>query len=234
MPFALADAPPVRHLSVAPLGDVPASIPDSCWIAGAVDAIAAKSPGALRDAIRELPDGHLGLRYFRLGYPDSDDVWATPDLTYLPHLHATSWRSEQLRDEGWYRFVEAGVFSLIPRLNGGQPSDVLALLLGQKFKMVQGPRALDRARAELADPNAPALPVFGTRSNAGTPFVPDHAYLLTAATPDGFTVQDSVTRRTFNVDDATLAAALHGVSVRDAGRSDAFGFTGRGGATRRY
>ncbi len=234
MPFTLAEAPPIRHLNVAPLGDVPASIPDSCWIAGAVDAIAAKSPGALRDAIRELPDEHLGLRYFRLGYPDSDDVWATPDLAYLPHLHATAWRPDRLRDEGWYRFVESGVFSLIPRLNGGQPSDVLALLLGEKFKMVQGPRALDRARAELADPNAPALPVFGTKSTASAPFVPDHAYLLTAATADGFTVRDSVSRRTFAVDDATLAAALHGVSVRDSWRGDAFGFTGRGEATRRY
>lgn len=220
VPVALDHAPPLAGVSLANVRGDHASIPDSCWIAGALTAIAARAPNALTDAIRRAPDGTLGLRYFRLGYPDYDGAWSPGALTFVPHLHPSDWRPEDLAGRGTYRFLEHGVFSLIGRLDGGQTSDVLNLLLGEKYRMVPAsPRVLDRIRAELLDPSARALPVLGTRRDAALGLLPEHAYVVRGeATLDGapaLRLEDSVGGATHVVSDEDLLAALAGVSLRD-------------------
>jgi len=189
-------------------------VPDSCWIAGAVASIAARTPQRVRDMIRTLDDGRLALRYYRLE-PSADGA-----LAYGERLHPTNWRQQDLAEHGWYRFVERSIFDLMPHL-GGQPSDVHNLLLGRKHRMVPlaSRGAIDRLQAALGAPQVEALPVLATKPKTQPPFVPEHAYLVVAeARIDGqpaFRLRDAVTREELVATHEELLANGAAVSLAD-------------------
>ncbi|MCB9644988.1 MAG: hypothetical protein H6730_00090 [Deltaproteobacteria bacterium] len=189
-------------------------VPDSCWIAGAVASIAARTPRRVPEMIRTLEDGRLALRYYRLE-PSADGT-----LAYDERLHPTNWREQDLAKHGWYRFVERSVIDMMPH-RGGQPSDVHNLLLGRKHRMVPlvSRGAIERLQAALSAPQVEALPVLATRPQVQPPFVPEHAYLVVAeARIDGqpaFRLRDAVTREELVATHEELLANGASVSLSD-------------------
>ncbi len=165
----------------------------------------------LNQGVFELDDGRLALGYYRLGGSDPTK------LEYELRMHPTDFRRADFKRQGWYRFFETSLLELMPRA-GGQPSDALCALLGQKYRMVSMRRPSDRERLRVAltRRDGLALPVAASTPNPNPPLTPTHAYLLLGLTPRGDVhARDAVTGKEHTIPFDEIEANFQGVSLPD-------------------